>query len=251
MAPNRRCRFCPAIAIDRSCYCHACHGRVLTKRNQYENSEQAREYAQSHKCRACGHTARKDRDLCRPCEKRLNTQASKRKRSNKKRPAPQRRNNAPRQQPMPCYEGRNDIVKRLGFKAYGEYLKSPLWTSIRERVLWGNKPCCVEDCHRIANQVHHSKYTYDNLSGRATDFMHPVCKQCHNRAEVGANGHKYTLDEANERLGITKKPKFIRKHPHWKGPPRTAVKTRPITNESGINPGRSRETGSAPDLQLG
>lgn len=198
----------------------------------------------------CHNTAGRGHEFCRPCRVRM--KLAKPKHSKRQR---QTRPNAPSTRrnrvvlPLYCYSERNQILKKLGFGSYADYLKSLMWTDIRNDFLLHNPTCCK--CGVSATQVHHSQYTYDNLRGRSTQFLHAVCRPCHESAET-TNGRKLTIEQANERLGITKpKPDFRKNYNHWKGPPRTAVKRRPITNEAGIKPGRSRETESASDPQLG
>lgn len=69
------------------------------------------------------------------------------------------------------------IVEKLGFSGYKQYLKSKLWMEIRIRVLDEKGGVCR--CGRLATEVHHEKYTQDNLSGLSLDYMHPICKACH------------------------------------------------------------------------
>lgn len=64
-------------------------------------------------------------------------------------------------------------------------------------------------CTKTATQVHHSKYTKENLTGESLEFLHPVCHKCHESAEF-LNGKKVTVAVANQRLGITN-PKMMSK----------------------------------------
>ena len=97
------------------------------------------------------------------------------------------------------YIKRTLALKRLGFRNYREYLRSPLWFSIRREVL-KQRTCC--SCRkRRSTQVHHSKYDDCTLSGESLVHLHPVCRKCHTYAERD-KGRKTTLEEANERLGL-------------------------------------------------
>lgn len=68
----------------------------------------------------------------------------------------------------------------LGFSSYDEYLGSPLWLSIRRRVLEFFEGKCA-DCRRDASQVHHLRYNIANLSGRSLKGLLALCKRCHCR----------------------------------------------------------------------
>lgn len=97
------------------------------------------------------------------------------------------------------YAARNRILKRLGFSCYEEYRESKLWCGIRERVLDKYKHQCV-CCGAKATQVHHAKYTEDNLSGKRLVNMVAICRGCHERAELRKDGSKASLDEANQHI---------------------------------------------------
>lgn len=99
------------------------------------------------------------------------------------------------------YSKRSEILKKIGFNSYSEYLESKLWKSIRVRVFLEKGKRC-QFCSKRANQVHHSKYTTDNLSGASLKYLHPICRNCHENAEVDKDGFKRPLDECNKILGI-------------------------------------------------
>jgi hypothetical protein len=190
--------------------------------------------------------ARRNTELCRRCEKIRNGISIQAKRNR----ANARRATGNRYAHVQAYSERNEVLRNMGFKSYTEYLDSNRWKSIRSKVLGGNPNCCK--CDAIATQVHHSRYTNANLVGISLEYLHAVCRDCHEHAEFDQNKKKLSLKQANIRLGIDKPKTSLRKnHKHWRGPSKTTVKRRPITNESGFNPGRSRETESASDLQLG
>lgn len=89
---------------------------------------------------------------------------------------------------MRVYRERNRNIRAMGFKDYGAYLKSELWTSIRARVLT-ERPFC-EGCGKDATQVHHSAYRKKDLEGRDLRRLHSVCGGCHFKAEFRRRDHE-------------------------------------------------------------
>lgn len=87
------------------------------------------------------------------------------------------------------YQLRNAVVRGLGHKNYAEYLKSPLWISIRRRVLnaQGNK-CNL--CGGKAECIHHDTYTQANLLGHSFNGLVALCNSCHRNIEFNASGEK-------------------------------------------------------------
>lgn len=77
----------------------------------------------------------------------------------------------------------------LGFHSYAYYLSSPLWASIRLRVIEekGNKcfVCRDADC----DQFHHMDYSLTVLCGDNIDPIFPVCEDCHGKSH---SKHKKT-----------------------------------------------------------
>lgn len=84
----------------------------------------------------------------------------------------------------------------MGFDSYKAYLASDLWKKIRSAQL-AEHPNCF-GCRRPANQVHHGKYTYCNLSGINRLHLISSCGGCHFRSEFTADGRKRTLSRANK-----------------------------------------------------
>jgi hypothetical protein len=107
--------------------------------------------------------------------------------------------------PMNSYRKRDLVLRDLGFSGYAEYLSSPLWESIRSRVLDRDEHSCVR-CGSRAWQVHHSSYSSMVLLGEDLVGLHSVCRECHELAEFLPSGSKATMEEANERLGISRPP---------------------------------------------
>lgn len=163
--------------------------------------------AQDECCGRCGHTLpRKSRRKCQNCKQRQKDAA------NRIACTP------PSQRPrlyetlidqeldLPKFKGltyktRNELLVRLGFQNYAAYLQSPVWANIRAKALYSGRRCCR--CPRQATELHHSKYTAENLKGESFMGLHPVCRQCHKNAEFNSKGEKRGLDEANRFLGIT------------------------------------------------
>lgn len=97
---------------------------------------------------------------------------------------------------MSVYTDRDNTLARMGFINYAAYLKSPLWKSIRKRVLEkANRKCCR--CGRTAYQVHHSSYARDVLEGDNDAFLHAACGRCHHKAEINRYGEKTSIEQAS------------------------------------------------------
>lgn len=89
---------------------------------------------------------------------------------------------------MSNYAQRNQILARLGYPNYSVYLASPLWRSIRSRVMAGNPPCFC--CKKPAQQAHHREYTERNLKGTTIAGIVPICLDCHEAIEFSNKGNK-------------------------------------------------------------
>lgn len=57
-----------------------------------------------------------------------------------------------------------------------------------------NGTCQV--CGKRADTVHHSRYTYSNLSGTTECFLHSVCKKCHLYVEFTEDGRKRPYEDS-------------------------------------------------------
>jgi 5-methylcytosine-specific restriction endonuclease McrA len=80
------------------------------------------------------------------------------------------------------YAWRSVVVSQLGYSSYGDYLKSDLWKSIRERVLIRDGHQC-RYCKEPASQAHHRNYRTDTMSGKDIQDIHAVCGTCHKFVE--------------------------------------------------------------------
>ena len=96
------------------------------------------------------------------------------------------------------YAARNELLHALGFKNYTAYLTSDTWKKIRHRVLLRRPPC--RSCGRNTNQVHHAKYTKENLTGVSLDGLVAVCSHCHKNAEYSKKGNKVGPTQATQKL---------------------------------------------------
>lgn len=76
------------------------------------------------------------------------------------------------------YAHRNILIRELGFKTYEEYLQSPLWASIRVRVLKKKGVRCVL-CKKWARHIHHRNYTRSVMNGQSIRHLVPLCETCH------------------------------------------------------------------------
>ena len=98
------------------------------------------------------------------------------------------------------YTQRNKNLQSIGFKSYAGYLKSDMWRLIREMVFEQKGRVCVS-CQGLATQVHHSAYDLKTLLGSSLTHLHPVCRSCHEKAELDEQ-EKTHRDEVNRRLGV-------------------------------------------------
>jgi hypothetical protein len=99
------------------------------------------------------------------------------------------------------YTERNKNLLALGFRSYGEYLKSEMWSTIRKLAFAENGAKCVV-CGRAATQIHHSSYDLRTLVGSNLKCLHPVCSTCHESAEI-VSGEKVHHATANESIGVS------------------------------------------------
>lgn len=108
------------------------------------------------------------------------------------------------------YSARNRLIVELKLGAnYADYLGSPLWRSIRSRVLDRDKLRCT-CCSKRANQVHHLDYSRVTLLGESLNGLVSICRRCHKRIEYTKKGAKRSLSAANRMLW-TKPPKKRKK----------------------------------------
>lgn len=97
-----------------------------------------------------------------------------------------------------AYIDRQRFLAEIGFKTYRDYLHSPLWKSIRSKVLSENPKC--EFCPAKSTEVHHSSYHPAALRGEAMRYLHAVCRRCHFRGEFSNHGYKRSPMEATRAM---------------------------------------------------
>lgn len=98
------------------------------------------------------------------------------------------------------YRERNRLLCKLGYHSYEEYLESSEWAKIRRRVFEAHGGKCAV-CRKNATQVHHMNYSKAALLGRGLTHFLPLCRPCHEAAEVDAVGRKRRLQQVNSILG--------------------------------------------------
>lgn len=103
------------------------------------------------------------------------------------------------------YDLRLDVLERNGFRSYRHYMQSPLWKSIRERVLARDEYRCFA-CLGVADQVHHESYGDVTIRGEKIDRLKSVCAPCHRKIEfdnkpIRGKRRKRTFAQAKEAGG--------------------------------------------------
>lgn len=71
------------------------------------------------------------------------------------------------------------LLKLLGFNSYSDYLTSPLWRSIRQRVYEAKGHVCLSCEINAADDIHHDRYDRDTLMGTSLKYLRPLCRHCH------------------------------------------------------------------------
>lgn len=115
------------------------------------------------------------------------------------------------------YAYRNDNLRKLGFKSYRAYLRSPLWSAIRARVFARDKGKCAR-CKHFADrpQIHHRAYDPATLRGDNIDALLCVCDRCHRNAERPDDYTRSSHDRLHEASTTLMKPK--RRRHQWRRP---------------------------------
>ncbi len=80
-----------------------------------------------------------------------------------------------------AYKHRDELLLKLGFVSYSDYLRSTLWKDIRKKKL-AECPKC-ETCNAIANQIHHISYLRNTLKGKNMAQLVAMCEDCHRKVE--------------------------------------------------------------------
>lgn len=103
---------------------------------------------------------------------------------------------------------RDEVLFRLGFASYQDYLRSPLWAGIRTAKLEATPRC--ECCGDKAQQVHHMTYTRSVLDGKRPHQLVCVCESCHVKIEFAEDGSKRSFE-----AGMKKAKRMLKKAGNW------------------------------------
>jgi len=98
------------------------------------------------------------------------------------------------------YQDRDDILLRLGFASYQQYLNSELWRLIKSRAFKVHGTKC-KVCGKETTTLHHKNYEWEVLSGKTVKGLVPLCVECHYHIEF-YQGQKCSLSQANNRLAM-------------------------------------------------
>jgi 5-methylcytosine-specific restriction endonuclease McrA len=93
-------------------------------------------------------------------------------------------------------------LDRVQAADYADYLKSPLWRTIRRRVLKRDGNVCRR-CGGKATRVHHRSYADEVMAGNDDRQLASICEGCHNVIHFDDNGQKCSPEET-ERLLCTR-----------------------------------------------
>ena len=107
-----------------------------------------------------------------------------------------------------AYVKRDELLFAMGYRSYADYLRSGAWKMVRKAVFSVRATC--EACGKTATEVHHRRYTQDNLTGKSTDGLVAICRDCHEKIEFNKD-RKRTIEAANAVLDglIEKRPAII------------------------------------------
>lgn len=86
------------------------------------------------------------------------------------------------------YAIRNQALREMGYANYQAYLDSPLWLTIRMRIMARDTGWCRCCKRRAAISVHHITYDKPVMLGNDDTQLIAICAGCHKRAEF--NGEK-------------------------------------------------------------
>ena len=81
------------------------------------------------------------------------------------------------------YIERKITLRRLGYATYKEYLKSFIWSCIKDtaKEYFGEYCYC---CGALWTELHHSKYDYRTMMGLSFENLYPLCHRCHKNIEL-------------------------------------------------------------------
>jgi len=116
------------------------------------------------------------------------------------------------------YRDRDENLRRLGFRDYLHYLRSPLWLVIRQQVLDRDRAECAR-CGKTATQVHHRAYDTKSLTGECLHALSSLCRKCHQRIEQPRNMRRPRWDRLHDSSAAVLKKYQRRQHRVLYDPP--------------------------------
>lgn len=94
-----------------------------------------------------------------------------------------------------AYTKRNDVLERLGYDDYKEYLSSPFWAGLRQLIFKRDRWSC-RCCGAKAQAIHHDSYSRRVMRGSNHKPLYAVCNPCHDQIERDESGGKRPFKEA-------------------------------------------------------
>lgn len=103
-----------------------------------------------------------------------------------------------------AYQKRDEVLFRMGFASYRDYLRSPLWRAIRDAKLAVDPKCEICGASK-SQQVHHIAYSFKVMKGNNQRALVSTCQECHCKIEFCQDGTKRNFE------GTRKKTKELLK----------------------------------------
>lgn len=97
---------------------------------------------------------------------------------------------------------REESLRELGFKSYGEYLGSKLWAKIRRRRFGHKDGRRCSFCPERAEELHHNDYGLAVMSGKNHKALMPVCSGCHCRGSKSSEGWILKPNKATQKMRL-------------------------------------------------
>lgn len=108
------------------------------------------------------------------------------------------------------YLNRQKTLEKLGYSSYQEYLKSELWSRIRNEEINRYQGKCGLCQKKPAYTVHHHDYSKQALLGSDRNRLTPICKSCHRKIEFDSEGNKlFATTQIVRKTRTSKKQKPI------------------------------------------
>jgi hypothetical protein len=99
---------------------------------------------------------------------------------------------------LEAYIKRNEVLKRMGFHSYQDYLKSWIWRAVRKKQL-KKQPLCT-GCGEAATEVHHLVYDESTMRGFCDRGLVSICRTCHESVEFDERFNKLGIMDVNKKL---------------------------------------------------